>query len=342
MSEYDRLKKIIPSDQALANQALSRSLRQVTKIFDTNLPDVAAAVSVLESNKDLDLINNLTQPLPPAIANFWANTFPTGTGAGNAVTVNDLVGVAAGAGITDQLNTVTTVIETLDAAGQLDALTGNGGSGGSVLNGIYTLMDYTLAGTYSLAGNVADVTTLPTTNYFTGAVFANVEGAFSNANGLIAAANSWISNIAANNASLASQSNQASDDMASQVVLNQDNLTLAGIDFANVVLGDWSNANIQSNQISASLSLTSRLHEIGLNVSEGGAAQFFDQIANTTNVTGQAVIASMREGRNIAVLNAIGIDLATQLPDINANTPLANNISDAQYTVAQAQANIVI
>jgi len=342
MSEYDRLKRVIPPDQALANQALSRSLRQVKKIFDTSLPEVAATLSVLESNKDLNLINDLTEPLPPAIANYWANTFPTGTGAGNAITTNDMIGIAAGAGVTDQMPIVVDVIDQLDSAGDLNPLIANGGSSGSGINGIYTLMDYCLSGAYSLAGNVLDLTTLPSTTYFTGAVYANVEVAFSNANGLIAAANSWISNIAANNATLAAESNQATDTMANQLVINQDNLIIAGVDFANVVLGDWSNANIQSNQVSASLSLTTRLHNIGLDVSEGAAAQFFDQVANTTNVTGQAVIASMREGRNIAVLNAIGIDLDTQLPDVNANTAIANNISDAQYTAAQATANIVI
>jgi len=50
----------------------------------------------------------------------------------------------------------------------------------------------------------------------------------------------------------------------------------------------------------------------------------------------------MREGRNIAVLNAVGIQLDTQLVDVNANTTVANNLQDAQYTVAQARANIVV
>lgn len=342
MSEYDRLKKIIPPDQALANQALSRSLRQVKKIFDTNLPEVAAAVSVLESNKDLNLISGLEEPLPPAISNFWSNTFPTGTGAGNAITTNDVIGIAAGATVNTELPVVTSVLTELGNIGQLNSLTGNGGSGGSVLNGIYTLMGYALAGTYSIAGNVEATTTIPATNYYAGASFPNVEVAFSNSNGLLAAANSWISNIAANNASLAAQSNSATDAMANQMLLNQNNLILAGVDVANVVIGDWSNANIVGNQQSASLALVNRLHDIGLDISEGGAAQFFDQVANTNNVTGQAVIASMREGRNIAVLNAVGITLDTQLPDVNANTPVANNLSSAQYSTSEARANIVI
>ena len=108
------------------------------------------------------------------------------------------------------------------------------------------------------------------------------------------------------------------------------------------MVNDPANANLIANSVSTALGLASQLHDIGLDVSTGGAAQFFENIANTSTITGQAVIASMREGRNIAVLNAAGIQLDTQLVDVNANTTVANNLQDAQYTVAQARANITI
>ena len=335
MSEYDRLKRIIPPDQALANQALSRSLRQVKKIFDTNLPDVAAAVSVLETNKDLSLINELTAPLPPAIANFWGNTFPTGTGVGNSITTDDMVGISAGVNVTDQLPVVTNVVSTLGNLGALNRLTANTGNPASASNGIYTQMSYCLANAYGSAP-----VTIPASLYWGGGTFTDYDDAF--ANGLIPAANTAISSIATAYPTEAAQSNDATTTIANQLVVNQNNLVLAGVDVANVVLGDFANANIVANQTSTALGLASRLHEIGLDVSAGGSAQFFEQVANTTNVTGQAVIASMREGRNIAVLNAVGITLDTQLPDVNANTPVANNLADAQYSTAQARANIVI
>lgn len=335
MSKYDELKKVIPPDQALANQALSRSLRQVKKIFETDLPAVAATVSVLESNKDLDLINQLQTPLPPAVANFWGNTFPTGTGAGNAITTNDVIGIAAGVTVNDQLPVVTNVVTTLNSVGALDALTANTGLPFSPNNGIYTQMQYTLANVYS-SGPV----TIPGTIYWPGGVFVDLDDAF--ATGLIPAAGNAISSIATTYSNLANQSNDATTAMANQLVLNQNNLVLAGIDIANVVTGDFANANIQSNATTTALAFTTRLQDLGLDVSEGGSAQFLEQVANTSTVTGQGVIASMREGRNIAVLNAIGIQTDTQLPDVNANVTIANNLQDAQYSAAQAQANIVI
>ena len=346
MSNYDTLKKIIPPDQALANQALSRSLRQVKDIFNTDLPTLSAAVSALESNKDLSLINALTEPVPPVVTNFIGNTLATGTGPGNTITINDVIGVAAGATINTDLPVVTTVVSDLANIGALDSLTGNGGTPSSTDNGIYTLMSYTLAGTYSLAGNVLDITTIPTTNYFPGNVFSDVNSAFGNIsnNGtLLYWGNYWIANIASDPlySNVVVVANDATNACAEQLNLNVINCTVAGIDIANVV-NDIANANLVANSVTTSLGLASQLHDIGLDVSEGGAAQFFEQVANATNLTGQAVIASMREGRNIAVLNAVGIQLDTQLIDVNANTTVANNLGDGQYTVAQAQANIII
>ena len=60
MSTYSQLKKIIPSDQALANKAIEASLQQVKNIFDAALPILSIAIYNLESNKGLPLINALT------------------------------------------------------------------------------------------------------------------------------------------------------------------------------------------------------------------------------------------------------------------------------------------
>ena len=338
MSNYDTLKKIIPPDQALANQALSRSLRQVKDIFNTDLSTLSAAVSQLESNKDLGLINALTEPVPAVVTNFVGNTLATGTGPGNTITINDVVGVAAGATVNDELPVVTTVVSDLANIGALDPLTGNGGTPSSVLNGVYTIMQYCLANAYPDGGGNIQ---LPTTNYFTPTAnpYIGFDDAFGNA--LIPAANTIIANIATAYANVVVLANDATNACAEQLNLNVINCTAAGIEIGNIV-NDPANANLVSNSVTTSLSLASQLHDIGLDVSAGGAAQFFGQVANTTNLTGQAVIASMREGRNIAVLNAVGIQLDTQLIDVNANTTVANNLGDGQYTVAQAQANIII
>lgn len=339
---YDQLKKIIPPDQALANEALSRSLRQVKDIFKTDLPSLATAVSSLESNKDLTLINELATPVPQVIKELISTTLGTGTGPGNTITVNDMIGTASGNTHVDSLNTTTSALLDLTNSGALVSLTGNGGSSTSVNNGIYTLMSYALTGVYSNGGNLGDTTTIPNTNYYSGPQsFGNVDLAFGTANiGLISAANYWISYIATNNPAQAAVTNSAFTAMGEQLLINQNNCLAAGIDIGNVV-NDIGNANLVPNSISTSIGIASRLHDIGTDITEGGAAQFFQATAQIDTLTGQAVIATMREGRNIAVLNAAGIQLDTQLIDINPNTTVANNLDFGQYTVSEAQGNIV-
>jgi hypothetical protein len=346
--DYNTLKKIIPPDQALANEALSRSLRQVKDIFKTDLPSLSVAVESLESNKDLNLINDLTTPIPPGVQSFLGNTLATGTGPGNTITLNDMIGISAGNTVTTSLPTVTTALDELDTAGALDPLTANTGSSSGVNNGIYTVMNYCLANVYTSDDGMGNYTvTIPLNTYISGSPTgytdtspnAAIDLAF--AGTLIPNANIWITNIAANNASQAAISNDAYNVMATQLVYNQNNCIQAGIDIGNVV-NDLGNANLVPNSVSTVLGLTSRLHDIGTEISEGGSAQFFQAVANANVLSGQAVIASMREGRNIAVLNAVGIQLDTQLVDINANTTVANNLGFGQYTAAQAQANIII
>lgn len=349
--KYNILKKIIPPDQALANEALSRALRQVKDIFNADLPTVAVVVRNLESNKDLDLVNALTEPLPDSVSNFYANTFATGTGPGNAITVDDVIGTAAGNTINTEMPVVIQVVSELGNVGALDTLTADGGSPSSATNGVYTVMQYCLANAYTSSSEI-DPGPPPVINYtitipsplpgqgtYSSTDFTTaIDSAFVN---LIANANAAISNIAATYPAQANTTNSAYSNMATQLQVNVTNCQAAGIDIGNLV-SNIANASLESNSTSSVMSFISNLHDIGLDVSQGGQAQFVQQVSNVSTLSGQAVIASMREGRNIAILNAAGIQLDTQVSEINVNTPIANNLGNAQYSVAEARANIVI
>jgi hypothetical protein len=165
-----------------------------------------------------------------------------------------------------------------------------------------------------------------------------IDSAFVN---LIANANAAIGNIAAAYPAQANTTNSAYGNMATQLQVNVTNCQAAGIDIGNLV-SNIANASLESNSTSSVMSFISNLHDIGLDVSQGGQAQFVQQVSNVSTLSGQAVIASMREGRNIAILNAAGIQLDTQVSEINVNTPIANNLGNAQYTVAEARANVII
>ena len=141
MSTYRRLKKIIPSDQALANKAIEASLQQVKNIFDAALPILSIAVYNLESNKGLPLINALTVALPADVAAFYS-TYADGTGIDGTLLLADVMGTAAGWVHNTELPIATSVVSTLTAAGALTSLTNS-------TTGVYTVMQNTNAGLYT-------------------------------------------------------------------------------------------------------------------------------------------------------------------------------------------------
>lgn len=348
MSKYSDLKKIIPPDQALANKALSRSMQQVKGIFRAQLPSLSQAVSNLESNKDLPEINALTEPVPSVVQQFWGSTFATGTGPGNVITVNDMIGTAAGNTTVTALPEMTSIVGNLEASGALAPLTANAGNPASSNNGVYTVMSYCLSGAYTSSSGVDPdpvvyTVSIPNTVYFSGGSFSSsslsqaVSSAFSSI--LIPAGSSWIANIANANPEAANVANNDSVAIAQQIGINVENCTLAGIDMANVVR-DVANTDFEANSVSTLLSMTMNLHDYGKDITAGGAAEFFDAVANRDNLYGQAVVSSLREGRNIELLNAVGIQLDTQLSSNNPDPEVSNNISSGQYTVSEAIANL--
>jgi len=317
MSNLDTLKKIIPPDQAVANKAITRGLQQVKRIFNTDLTELAPVLETLETVDDLGLINSLSKPVPDSVVAVLDTALATGTGPGNSVTTNDVIGIAAGNTVSTSLPVVAQGLIELTELGALEPLTANGGSSGSATNGIYTLMGYALAGDYSVGGNIANSTTIPNTSYYSGPqTFGSVDLAFSTATtGLIAVANTYISGLSASYPDVISSVNQNYEAVAGQLATNVTNCIKADIDIANLAF-DIANANLVSNATSSVLNFTSSLHDLGLDVAPGGTADFLAKVANVDDLSGQAVVASMREGRNIQRLNNVGILLDTQIPSV--------------------------
>ena len=77
MTALDRLSQIIPPAQALANKALSVALQQITNIASLNLPQFANAVSGVQTNYGLPLVNSQTTAVDPAAVSYTHLTLPT-------------------------------------------------------------------------------------------------------------------------------------------------------------------------------------------------------------------------------------------------------------------------
>jgi hypothetical protein len=294
---YTDLAKIVPPDQALANQAIILSLQQVKDIFAVTLPDFAAAVVAVETNQGLSDIDALTQPVPDSIQTSFLSQLAIGSGPGGTLNLFDFLGAAAGIPYAANFAAVTATVDQLQSTGALDTLTDS-------TDGVYRVMLNTFDGDYTTVidpGPPEDISiTIPGSLPGAG-TYTSLDEAFTQ--GLIPAAQNLISNIAAVNSAAAASLNSNFDLMAAQLAYEITNLAAAGVEFAEL-----------TTTTTALLSIGTNLHEIGQDVGPDGQNTFFTAVADTSNIYGQAVIASLREGRNIAVLNTAGIALDTQIP----------------------------
>jgi hypothetical protein len=76
----------------------------------------------------------------------------------------------------------------------------------------------------------------------------------------------------------------------------------------------------------------------GQETQEGMAAEFLEAIANTANQSGQAMVGALREGRNTAGINAVGLKADNDVPQLPNAVPPQATLSGSEYTPAEARA----
>jgi hypothetical protein len=312
MITYERLSKIIPADQALACKAMSVSLQQVKNIDTLSLPQLAAAFVNTVTTKDLDQINALTTAVPPAVAQFYTDYYATGTGTGNTLVLTDLLGAAVGVTYIDQLNNVVTTINSL-------------GNGLSNLTTIYVRMQNTVNGVY---GNAVSGPVVIPAGYGNG-TYTNADVAFSTA--LIPNAVIEIGNVVTAYPTQTTALNTEFNTMAQKIISETDNLTLATINIAELNTDDRSPV----------MSFVESLPEYGVNKEQNGPTYFLEQVSDLTTLGGQAIVACLREGQNLAILNNVGIGVDTSIPSEPSSPSPVANLIPATYTESQA-ANLVV
>lgn len=299
MTALDKLSQIIPPDQALANKALSTALQQITNISSLNLPRLANAVSNVQTNFGLPLVNAQKTAVDPAVANNISNTLGVGSGTNGTLTIDDSMGIAAGFVVTSAFNNVITLVNSMDL---------------SNLANIYTDMTATANGTYGPATGPITIITGPAAG-----TYDNINAAFSGqeananagtgGNGLIPSVNSnVIPNIIAVYPSQTTSLNSNWGNMMTQLNTEKKVQKSATIDFANLTPG--SNPPIYSFVLS--------LPQYGQDTAANGAFQYLESVADLTNLTGQTLVAALRQGQsNIATT---GIATTSNVP-VNPNPP---------------------
>jgi hypothetical protein len=325
MTTYDQLRRVIPPDQALANKGLQAGLEQVKNIFDTALPALATATEGLESNTDLSAINALTQPLPANVTAYYTQTLATGSGVDGLLLLTDVLGSITGVNISEPLANTTAILNTMTSEGDFVALT-NG------TTGVYTVMETTAAGTYTVDDGMGMFTTtipggLPGAGSYTANTSsASIANAFSG--GLNPAMVSTVDSIVSANPTQVAQTTANFTVICNQLLTEQINLARADIQFGNLLPNTvpWS--------------LVYNLASDGLDIVEGGTAFVLQSVANTATQGGQAMISTMREARNQVRLNSAGmqtdITISDEYPEPEAD------LGTTQYTVAQAVSQKII
>jgi hypothetical protein len=309
MIAYDRLSQIVPADQALACKALSVSLQQISGISTLRLPELAAAVTPQQTTFDLPLISALTEAVPAAVANYFSN-LAVGSGSSNSIVVCDLLGTAGG------YVSGPAMINTLGNLSNVNVVS---------LTSTYSTMANVVDGVYG--DPVTGPVIIPSGPYAN--TYIDAEDAFANA--LIPGAQSEITTAISSYPSETGNLNTNWNNMATQLSLEKSLQAQAGFDYAN----------LQANSTTSMYGFIFGLPSYGPDNQVGGVAQLVESVADYTNFTGQAVIASMREGRNQPYLQGIGIATNAPIPaDPNPPPPTANLIPST-YTAQQA-ANIVV
>jgi hypothetical protein len=322
-----RLANILPSDLAIANGALARSFGQIKSVENTNIETFSSAATATETMKDLPLIQNLTSYIPAGVIEYWTDYYglnsniQLATGPEGNFTLADCIGYAAGFNSALPLKQNARLLAQMNAAGELDVFYNDAGSSSSS-TGVIVVLEYLINGAYSPVDPATDYIIPP------GVYGAGTYGDFDLAyTAVITAAKSLMQSVYSTNTT--AQTVQANFKRI-QEQQAREKLNRAKMD---LVLSD-----IQAQDTNAT-SLAGSLASYALDVTDGGPGEFLERIANFDTLGGQAMIAAMREARNISVLGAAQI----QQDGILDTTPPANpgSFLTSQYTAAGAEEIIV-
>jgi len=310
MTALDRLSQIIPPAQALANKALSVALQQITNIASLNLPQFANAVSGVQTNYGLPLVNSQTTAVDPAVAQNLINTLGTGSGPNGTLTIDDSMGLAAGVVVTGALTNTITILNSMNL---------------SNLVSIYNDITATATGTYGPPTGPITITTGPAIGTYDNidAAFAgqtaNLTSNTAGGKGLIPSVNSnVIPAIITLYPSQTANLNTNWNNMMTQLNNEKTIQKSASIQFANMTAS--SNPAIYSFVLS--------LPYYGQDTIANGAFQYLESVADTSTLGGQTLIAALRQGQS---------NISTSGLVTTSNIPLAPNppAPTANLTVSQ-------
>jgi hypothetical protein len=329
-SGCDELGKIIPPADAVANKAIEVGLKQINNIATTTLPELANAI-LGTVDRDWDptqeyLANDVVKVDSGAAPTFYRAKSP-GCTPGNFE-------VPAGVDITNTNYWTETTLGGLNTMADLPLIQAQTTPVPASVTQFFATEVATGTGpcgvltTYDVLGLALDSNDFATRlNTATTAIntlqgagsLATLNTAYTN---ILLAANdaAVITQIANANAAIAALSanpnvttlNTAWTYMANLMNISAKYTSQAGVDYFLLQAGDTNSTK----------SFVQNLAYYGRLTAQGDAAEFLENLADTTTLGGQAIIGAMREGRNQERLNARGLYNNTQVPSDAVVAPI--------------------
>jgi hypothetical protein len=328
MITVDRLQQIIPADQALANKALSVSLQQITGIKNLSLPTFANTVSQVQTTRDLPIISALTEAVPASVANYYTTNLAVGTGPNDTIRIVDVLGLAAGWIATDAYTETVILYSQMD----LTALTLIYQTMYNASTGVYgntTAGPLVIPGGYPCAGTY-NGTEIPPTPPATDPTYDPTSLSLAMLC-LTGAAGTEIARLQAAYPTQTTELNNLSNSMAQQVIREDSLQALIQLNYANLT----------ANDRNAIYGFLYSLPSYGSQTEVGGVAWFIENMADLSTQAGEAIVATLRQGRNQQALNKAGIYTNTKIPSEPDPPPEQASLLPSEYSAAEA-ANLAI
>ncbi len=282
---------VMPEDIARVNAAFGISLQQIKNIHQSTPQILGEQALSLETNQGLSIIDSLSEALPASVISSYQTLFTGGNGPNGTFYVSDLVGSPAGVPHTDNIETVNDVISDLDNLSALDDILEILTVASGVANGDYDGLN---------PGEVSIGPDLPGTGYY-----LTKDDAITALSDELSLA---YASLSTEYSAETSSAESAYDDSVGHIFLELEHLSLAGIEFTTTYT-TYDSGSLDGLPASKQsiLSFTSNLHVFGKLSSKGNVAELLEKVSDTSTQGGQAIIAAMREGRNLDKLNTANI-----------------------------------
>ena len=332
----------LPEAVADANIAVARALGQIKNVFDLTPGQLGQAAATLETSKGLNLVDG-PGGLDDNVVSFYKNDLATGSGKNGELLLVDVIGTAAGWVHEDALNSEAERLSQLNELGELELLQAwpEPKSYNNAGNGLYTVLWYHwVENAYytpqagppippSILPSVIPKWTIPAGITSTNSVAGIYDTKQALSDAVVGLVEIELQRIANAYPLQAEQSQNAWQNMGDQIKREKANEALAGIDPAQTITGT----------ITPVEGLVTNLHSIGQDDSLGGSAYVLEKLAVMTDKGGQAVIAAMREGRNVQRLADYGIPTSLFANSTTKTTEQAQ-LLESTYTVDEAKASL--